>query len=711
MVFSSIVFLFYFLPITLFLLILVRFLGGSGNFKVQNFVLLVMSLFFYSWGEPVYVFLMIGSVFANFLFGKAIGSSSEKEKRKAFLTLAIVFNISTLLVFKYAGMFIVLINDLIPYQQSLIPVPEIRLPIGISFFTFQAMSYLFDVYKNEVPVQRKVLNLALYISFFPQLIAGPIVRYHDINEQLEKRTINKEGVYFGLIRFIIGLAKKVLIANVVAEAADEIFAMGANELTAPLAWLGIICYTLQIYFDFSGYSDMAIGLGRIFGFKFLENFNYPYIAKGIQDFWRRWHISLTTWFRDYLFLPVAYSTSRKLPKYSYFGLRADKVIYLIATTITFFLCGLWHGATWTYVAWGLYHGFFLIVERLFLGRYLKKTPAIINYIYTILIVMVGWVLFRTENFGDSVIYLKAMIGLGASENIIIWKFLEDFKLVFIILIAIIAATPVFENFFERYKNVKLPAIYVYSRYIKATQFILAFIVIVSLTGFITYPFKNKVNFSTETTISIKSNSPGYQVFYAFIDNKFSEENSVKVKTSESLIPEINKLQSIRLDAFLGDGDVWEIESITISNQQATLELNGEKLLHSINRLSGHLETPYLNEDNKISMKVLGHDPYFTLKFDYPLSEFNEIYSINVFSIDDFKEKWKISLIIVALTLIIPLFILIRRQFLSSNSIKVEIPIFNYLFKNIYYFAIIIVVLYILGSLAVSTYNPFIYFRF
>ncbi|HKM92321.1 MAG TPA: MBOAT family protein, partial [Prolixibacteraceae bacterium] len=699
MVFSSITFLIYFLPITLLLVFGVRIFGNKDNYSLQNFVLLIMSLLFYSWGEPVYVLLMIGSILLNYLLGKAIGGSTNPEKRKAFLVLSIVMNISTLALFKYAGMLAELLNSLIPYSTNLLPVPEIRLPIGISFFTFQAMSYLFDVYKNEVPVQKKVLNLALYISFFPQLIAGPIVRYHDISEQLENRTIDMPGVYYGLKRFIIGLAKKVLIANVMAEAADEIFAMGATELTAPLAWLGIICYTLQIYFDFSGYSDMAIGLGRVFGFKFLENFNFPYIAKNIQDFWRRWHISLSSWFRDYLYIPLG-------------GNRKGKVRTYFNLIIVFFLCGLWHGASWTFVAWGLYHGLFLILERFFHGKTTIKIPIIFNYVYTILVVMVGWVLFRADNFSSSLMYLKAMTGFGANENLVIWKYLENRKLIAMLFIGIIASTPIFNRLIQWIRDKSFPPISISYKWAKSLQYTIIALFILLIVGFVSYPYNNKMANTSANIFEIKSNANSYQLFYTWDNSKFKEENSIKFNTPQVEIPDISKMHAIRIDAILKNGDVWEIESIKLSKPDARLFLKGKGLFKAIGLRSKHLNQPVLNAANNVEMDVLGRDPHFLLAFDYPLAQFNTVNAIRNVTGNDYRiSQWRKSFVIIGAIIFILLGFLLRNLWLKSSGERIPVPLFNLLFNGIYVCAIVIVLVYVVASLAVNTYNPFIYFRF
>ena len=348
MVFSSPIFIFLFLPITLTIYLLSRLVWK----RASNFILLCASLLFYAWGEPKYVLIMIFSIVMNYIFGLLIDFLSDKKSKKIALSGAIALNLLLLIAFKYAN-FIV---DNLNYVLSLINAPtlnieQVHLPIGISFFTFQAMSYVIDVYRKETPVQKSLVNIALYISLFPQLIAGPIVRYHDIAKQIYKRIVSLPGFSLGVERFIIGLGKKVLIANVMASVTDQIFVLPNEQLTFSLSWLGIISYALQIYFDFSGYSDMAIGLGHMFGFSFLENFNYPYISKSIKEFWRRWHISLSTWFRDYLYIPLG--GNRKGKTRTYFNLMATMV-----------LGGLWHGASWRFVLWGTVHGLALAIEKL-----------------------------------------------------------------------------------------------------------------------------------------------------------------------------------------------------------------------------------------------------------------------------------------------------------------------------------------------------------
>jgi alginate O-acetyltransferase complex protein AlgI len=399
MVFSSIMFLFLFLPVTL----LVYFPIGK---RFRNLFLLLASLFFYAWGETFYILIMITSIFANYLFGLIIAKSGNGFKTKLFLGLAVTVNLGLLIVFKYTNFIINNINSLLTFVQiGPIHVNPVHLPIGISFFTFQALSYVIDVYRKDTPVQKNPTNIGLYIALFPQLIAGPIVRYNTIAKQIISRTININDFAEGVERFIFGLGKKVLIANAVAVAADQIFAIPSEHLTFSLTWLGIICYTLQIYFDFSGYSDMAIGLGLMFGFKFQENFHYPYISRSIREFWKRWHISLSSWFRDYLYIPLGgnrYSNAR-----THFNLFT-----------VFFLCGLWHGASWNFIIWGLLHGFFIVIERAGFERILEKLWSPIKNIYAMLIIMICWVFFRAETLPYALSYIAAMFGFGKGDGIV-----------------------------------------------------------------------------------------------------------------------------------------------------------------------------------------------------------------------------------------------------------------------------------------------------
>lgn len=425
MVFSSIIFFFLFLPLT----ILTYTLVGR---KFQNLFLLIASLTFYAWGEGKYILVMIVSILINYFCGLIIDRRKGTPSSRTVLIIALFLNISILCFFKYSNFIIDNINILlITLGAPAFSLATIHLPIGISFFTFQAMSYIIDVYRHKVNAQRNLINIGLYISLFPQLIAGPIVRYHDIATELFQRQINRHDFAYGIRRFLFGLSKKVLLANPIAEIADKIFLLPSDGLTISLAWLGALCYTLQIYFDFSGYSDMAIGLGRMFGFHFLENFNYPYIAKSIRDFWSRWHISLSNWLRDYLYIPLG-------------GNRHGNVRTYLNLFIVFILCGLWHGASWTFICWGIYHGFFLTLERTRIGGWLSKAWKPLQHGLTLLLIMFGWVLFRSENISDAYGYMVTMIGFGqgiTSQNDI-WLYLDN-KSQLELFFAIILSVPLF----------------------------------------------------------------------------------------------------------------------------------------------------------------------------------------------------------------------------------------------------------------------------
>ena len=380
MVFSSLVFLCLFLPVVLILHTVIP------NRKVQNGLLLVASLLFYAYGEPVYVFLMLLSALCNYVFAWLL----DKYQKKIFLVLAVVVNLGLLGVFKYTGFLLSNLNAVLGLN---LPIPQISLPIGISFFTFQALSYVIDVSRGQVALQKNYGKLLLYISFFPQLIAGPIVRYKDVAREIDERTINPREAAFGMRRFIIGLAKKVLIANAMGAAADYIFNHGAANINVIGAWIGAIAYLMQIYYDFSAYSDMAIGLGKMCGFHFKENFNHPYVAATIQEFWRRWHISLSSFFRDYVYIPLG-------------GNRKGKLRTVLNRIIVFFLTGLWHGANWTFVVWGLYHGFFLLLEEYV--PLIRKLPQLLRRVYALLVVTIGFVVFRADTIGEAGIFIGKM---------------------------------------------------------------------------------------------------------------------------------------------------------------------------------------------------------------------------------------------------------------------------------------------------------------
>ncbi len=413
MVFSTPIFLFLFLPAVLVL----NYIIPKKYIAAKNVVLLIASLFFYAWGEPKNVLLMLLSIAVNYVCGLLLGRfDSDEKKRKVVLWASVVFNLGLLFFFKYfnfvtGGIF-----------------PAIKLPIGISFFTFQIMSYTIDVYRRSVEPQKSLLKLALYISLFPQLIAGPIVRYIDVEKQLTYRECTAEKTARGMIRFSMGLAKKVIVSNTVAAICDGIFG-STNTVPAFTAWVGVICYAIQIYFDFSGYSDMAIGMGHMLGFDFLENFNYPYVSCSVQEFWRRWHISLSSWFRDYLYIPLG-------------GNRRGKVRTYINLIIVFACTGLWHGASFSFIVWGLWHGLFLVIERLGFKKALDKLPKFIGWIYTMLVVLVGWVFFRADTLSAAMKYLGEMFSFsGGVAN----GMAQFDNLSFIItVIAIVLCTPVYQ---------------------------------------------------------------------------------------------------------------------------------------------------------------------------------------------------------------------------------------------------------------------------
>lgn len=403
MVFSSVVFLFLFLPAVLAAHALVPRRG-------RNLLLLFFSLLFYAWGEAFYVILMLGSIAMNYVFGLWVEASRKSPRHRLVLGCAIAANLGALAVFKYSSFLLAtlkaVLGDLTVFLSLVgisLELKPVHLPIGISFYTFQAMSYVIDVYRGQVPPEKRPVNVGLYISMFPQLIAGPIVRYRDIAAQLGCRAITTSDFAYGVRRFIVGLGKKVLIANTLAVPADRAFALAPDRLTPGIAWLGVVAFTLQIYFDFAGYSDMAIGLGRMFGFRFLENFNYPYISRSIREFWKRWHISLSSWFRDYLYIPLGGSR------------RSPPRVYLNLVTV-FLLCGLWHGASWTFAIWGLYHGLFLVLERVLVKDQRPSPLGPLRHIYAVVVVIVGWVLFRADTFGQALAFLGAMLGLGGTAG-------------------------------------------------------------------------------------------------------------------------------------------------------------------------------------------------------------------------------------------------------------------------------------------------------
>lgn len=390
MLFTDPIFLFLFLP----LLLGIYFISPGG---MRNLVLVGASLTFYAFGENVYVCLLLLSVFINYSGGQALGRIQGPARRRFVLVVTIATNLLLLAVFKYAGFIVSNLNALIsPFVSRQFSFPSLHLPLGISFFTFMGISYLVDVYRRQLKAQRSLTNFALYLTLFPHLIAGPIVRYGDIAKEIISRKTTAPQFAEGIRRLTVGFGKKMLIANTLGLTADRVFLLGSDQLTPAVAWLGALCYTLQIYYDFSGYSDMAIGLARLFGFHFPENFNYPYVSSSITEFWRRWHITLSTWLRDYLFFPL--------------GIRRPPWRVYLNLMIVFFLCGLWHGASWHFVLWGLYQGAFLVCERAGGLKLLQRAWGPLRHLYVMLVIVVGWVFFRAMDMSLGLIYLRAMSG-------------------------------------------------------------------------------------------------------------------------------------------------------------------------------------------------------------------------------------------------------------------------------------------------------------
>ena len=423
MIFCSPVFLFAFLP-----LVLLSHAAAPRSWR--NLVLLLWSALFYFWGERLFIGVLLVSIALNYGFGLAL-DRAVGARRRAAIVAAVAVNLALLGFYKYAGF---LTQNLDAALEALnlpgIPVVTPHLPLGISFFTFHALSYVIDVYRREVRARRNPVDFALYLAFFPQLVAGPIVRYHDISDQLDRRRESLDLAASGTERFVAGLGKKMLLANPAGEAADHIFGLAPDDLAPGVAWFGLACYTLQIYLDFSAYSDMAIGLARLFGFNFLENFDYPYCSRSIQEFWRRWHISLSNWLRDYLFIPLG--GSRTTPWRVYLNLM-----------IVFFLCGLWHGASWNFVVWGAVHGLFLILERLGLAQLLEHLPAIVGHVYAMSVVMLAWVFFRAPDIGAALHYLAVMAGLQESPAATGIQAFLDPPLLASLAVGVLASTPVF----------------------------------------------------------------------------------------------------------------------------------------------------------------------------------------------------------------------------------------------------------------------------
>ncbi|NLK71330.1 MAG: MBOAT family protein [Clostridiales bacterium] len=432
MVFSSLAFLYLFLPIVLSL----YFISGK---RMKNIILFVSGLVFYAWGEPVYVLIMILSTVIDYTAGRIMHKYDDKPKiRTLVLLVSVCMNLGLLSIFKYSSFFIQNVNNIFGTSFN---DPQLPLPIGISFYTFQSMSYTIDLYMRNIKVQKNIINFTTYVTLFPQIVAGPIVRYADVEEEIDGRKVSVDMVGYGAGIFLKGLAKKVLLANNIGMLWTEVKAMDYSEISAFTAWLGILAFAFQIYFDFSGYSDMAVGLGKILGFNFPENFDYPYMSKSVSEFWRRWHITLGTWFRLYVYYPLG-GNRKGLPR------------TIINLAIVWTLTGLWHGASWNFVLWGMYFGVLIIIEKLFLGDILKKIPPAISTIYTFLAVLFGWVLFDTNTLTDAARYLKAMFG-GTGIGIDSLSLYQLSSYFIIMIICIFASTDLFKTFVNGIKEYKI----------------------------------------------------------------------------------------------------------------------------------------------------------------------------------------------------------------------------------------------------------------
>lgn len=466
MLFSSLTFIFLFLPLCLFFYFISRV-------EIKNIILLIFSLIFYAWGEPKYILLMILTVLISYVFGILINKFDNLKKyklKKVTFILSIIIILSSLFYFKYTNFFIDNINRIF---NSSIGAKDIILPIGISFYTFQILSYLIDLYRNKIKVQKNFFNLALYIAFFPQLIAGPIVRYESIEKQLTERKESLDKALSGIERFIFGLGKKVIIANNMALIADLVFDNASlSQFTPLILILGMIAYTLQIYFDFSGYSDMAIGLGKIFGFEFLENFNYPYIAKSVSDFWKRWHISLTTFFREYIYIPLG-------------GNRVSKSRWILNMSIVWLLTGFWHGAAWTFIFWGLYYLVLLLLERTLFKNVIEHIPNFIRHLLTLMIIIIGWTLFRANRMNDFILIIHNLFTNfnGMSYKDFIFNNPDVIPSLWYLIPAIIFSTNIYKII-----NDKLDGKVIYNLIKKGTLLIIFIICIAFLVSSMYNPF-------------------------------------------------------------------------------------------------------------------------------------------------------------------------------------------------------------------------------
>lgn len=452
MLFSSTFFLVYFFPV----FFTIYFLTPES---AKNYIIVLASILFYAWGAPQFILILLATVIFNFVLAHLI-VRTEGHKKRSLLVFSVILNVALLLFFKYANFFMENVNALLQLtNHTAIEFTRIALPIGISFFTFHQLSFIIDVYRGVKPPMKKISDYALYILLFPQLIAGPIIRYNEISDQIEGRNkrFDVDGVMAGFLRFAIGLAKKVLIANILGHEADRIFALPADQLDTFIAWLGAITYTFQIYFDFSGYSDMAIGLAKMMGFTFPENFNHPYIAQSITDFWRRWHISLSRWMRDYLYIPLG--GNKVSPARTYFNL-----------WVVFLISGLWHGAEWTFIAWGAYHGFFLAIERLFLLKLTSRIGMFLRVVFTFFIVVLGWVLFRAQNIAQAGLFFRKMFSPGITQV----HFISLHLLVVLIVAALLSFLPIVRQWITVER--KAGAVSIAATFMKAAVIIIVFVI-------------------------------------------------------------------------------------------------------------------------------------------------------------------------------------------------------------------------------------------
>ncbi len=425
MVFSGLPFLFFYLVATLVIYKL-------APLKLRNLVLLLVSLFFYGWGEPVYIVIMFLSIAVDYTHGMLVEKWRQNDRKARMAVASSVFiNLLILVFFKYYDFLAGSVNAVTGLN---LPLTGVTMPIGISFYTFQTMSYTIDVYRKDAPVQRNIITFGTFVTLFPQLIAGPIIQYKSVADQLQSRREDLEKFVSGIQRFSVGLAKKVLLANAVGKLWDTFLATDTAQLTVLGGWLGLIAYAFQIYFDFSGYSDMAIGLGRMFGFEFIENFNYPYISRSVVEFWKRWHISLTNWFREYVYFPLG-------------GNRCSRAKWIRNILIVWVLTGIWHGAGWNFLLWGLYYALWMLAERLFLGKWLERLPSVLRHVYTMVVVLVGWGLFAIENMGQLGAYLKVCFGGGALWDAFTLYELRSYLPLLVILC--VAATPALRKLFFR----------------------------------------------------------------------------------------------------------------------------------------------------------------------------------------------------------------------------------------------------------------------